>query len=233
MGPVGDFMKPFARDITVSILASKGTGKSVFLAYGLNAWPRGVLIDMLGVYNPISNYKTAIVPNSAYFKTPEAFIDQDLKKIPEKKYIISLAQYTKQELIDQSDDLFRYLYSKNPYGAGNFPIFIDEAMDLANQNGKTSYELIRTAKNGRNFGIRPLVIASQRPQNVDKTIFDLSDTFYVSQQRSPKTIEYINKIVDQDISEQLRTIQPREFLRFDGTSLTKIKVPFYKFAFKQ
>lgn len=226
-------MKPFEKDITTSILASKGSGKSVFLAHALNTWHRGILIDMLGVYNPNSNYKTAIVPNSAYFTSPEAFINQDLKKLTEKKYVISLAQYTKQELIDQSDDLFRYLYSKNPYGTGSYPIFIDEVMDLANQNGKTSYELIRVAKNGRNFGIRPLVIASQRPQNVDKTIFDLSDTFYVSQQRSPKTIEYINKIVDDDISEQLRTIKPREFLRFDGTTLTKIKVPFYKFAFKQ
>lgn len=226
-------MRPFEKDVTASILAAKGTGKSVFLAHALNVWHRGILIDMLGVYNPGSNYKTAIVPNSAYFTSPESFINQNLKKIPEQKYVISLAQYTKQELIDQSDDLFRYLYSKNPYGTGNYPIFIDEVMDLANQNGKTSYELIRVAKNGRNFGIRPLVIASQRPQNVDKTIFDLSDTFYVSQQRSPKTIEYINKIVDDDISEQLRTIKPREFLRFDGTTLTKIKVPFYKFAFKQ
>lgn len=226
-------VRPFDKDITASILAAKGSGKSVFLAHGLNAWPRGVLIDMLGVYNPASNYKTAIVPNSAYFTTPEAFIDQDLKKIPEKKYIISLAQYTKQELIDKADDLFRYLYSKNPYGSGNFPIFIDEVMDLANQNGKTSYELIRTAKNGRNFGIRPLVIASQRPQNVDKTIFDLSDTFYVSQQRSPKTIDYINTIVDQDISQDLRTIKPREFMRFDGITLTRLKVPYYKYAFKQ
>ena len=60
-------MKPFEQDITASILAAKGSGKSVFLAYALDAWPRGVLIDMLGVYNPASNYKTAIVPNSAYF----------------------------------------------------------------------------------------------------------------------------------------------------------------------
>jgi hypothetical protein len=227
-------IKPFEEDTTAAGMAAKGSGKSVFLAYALACWDRGILVDMLGVFNPKSDYKTAIVPDSIYFKNPDSFISKfkDLKKYPEKKYIIDLSHYTKLELIEEADKLFGFLYKNNPYGKGHYPLLVDEIMDIANEQGKTSYELIRTFKNGRNFGIKPMVVMTQRPQNTDKTIYELADAYYISKQMGKNTLKYINDIVQEDISKQVKQIPKRHFIRYDG-EIQLIEVPFYSYAFEQ
>lgn len=228
--------KPFENDTTSAGMAAKGSGKSVFLAYALSCWDKGILIDMLGVYNPRSNYKTAIVPDSVYFKSPDAFIKycnkKNVSKNPEKRFIIDLSHYTKMELIEEADKLFGYLYKHNPYGKGHYPLFVDEIMDIANQQGQTSYELIRLFKNGRNFGVKPMVVMTQRPQNTDKTIYELADAYYISKQMGLRTLKYINEIVQEDISQQVKTIPQRHFIRYDG-NMQLIQVPNYPYAFSQ
>jgi len=54
-------------EITVSIIAAKGQGKSVFLASELNKLKKGILLDTIGIFDPRSRFKTAVIPHSSYF----------------------------------------------------------------------------------------------------------------------------------------------------------------------
>lgn len=222
----------FENDITSAILAAKGSGKTVMLATMLNRLPKGILFDMLGVLNPRSNFKTAIIPNSAYFTSVNAFISGH-RKVPEKKYVINLSDYLGESLINATDTLCDYIMGSFPY----YPVLVDEVADIIPQAGQISYSFHRMVKNGRNYGIRPIIFASQRPQNVNKNVLDLCDNFYVSMQRAPRSIEYILDIIDQkgsdEMASQIRQLDKREFIKFDGRNLTKFRVPTYKFAFKQ
>lgn len=223
---------PYTKDkVTVSILAAKGSGKSVLLASLLNEMSSGILIDMLGVFNPRRNYKTAIVPGSVYYESIEAFLEY-YHQVPESKHIIDMSSYVGDGLIDASDKLCEYLIK-----SGRMALLIDEVADISPEAGKGSTEFHRLVKNGRNYGIRPIIMATQRPQSTQKKVLDLSDTFYVSTQRAPRTVEYILDILDKkgdkETATKIRSLQHREFLEFNGDKIQAFKVPAYRYAFKQ
>lgn len=225
-------MIEYEKDITSCILAAKGSGKSVMLAVMLNKLKKGVLIDMLGVFNPRNSYKTAIIPNTAYYDSVDSFL-ANYKSAPEKKHVIDFSKYIGEELIEEADKLFSFIYQNVP----NMPVLMDEVADIMPQMGKGSIELHRLIKNGRNFGLRPIIFATQRPQSVNKSIFDLCDNFYISRQRAPKTIEYILDVLDKkgdkETASQLRKLKPRQFIKFDGEEMHPFTVETYKYAFKQ
>jgi len=223
----------FKNDITSCILGAKGSGKSVLLAIMVYLFPgKCVLLDMLGVYNPEAKRKTAVIPNSYYFLTVKEFIKY-YKDIPKNgKCVINMSEYIGEELIQAVDALCKFLMDKKD----DIALFSDEAADFMPQQGKTSYWFHQLAKNGRNYGIQPIVFATQRPQSVDKSVFDLCDKFYISKQRAPRTVEYILDIVDaKGDKEMLHTInqlQSRQFLVYDG-DIEFMQVPNYPYAFAQ
>lgn len=217
------------KEITVSIIAAKGQGKSVFLASELNKLKKGILIDTIGVFDPRSRFKTAVVPNSSYFETPTAYINT--KKKP-KKSVIDFSRFIGNEVIKEMDTLAAYIYQNVP----NMPVLIDEVADIMPLQGG-SKELHRLIKNGRNHGNKPFVFATQRPQNMNKNIFDLCDVFFISMQRAPRTVEYISNLVDlrgdKSFSQKIKGLKRREFLKYDGEKISTYRVPVYKYAFKQ
>ena len=216
-------------DITVSIIAAKGQGKSVFLASELDKLKKGLLIDTIGVFDPRSRFKTAVIPSSSYFESPTAYIQTDKKP---KKSVIDFSGFIGSELIEEMDVLSAYIYQNIP----NMPVLIDEVADIMPLHGG-SKDLHRLIKNGRNHGNKPFVFATQRPQNTNKNIFDLCDVFFVSMQRAPRTVEYIADLVDlrgdKDFVKKIKSLKQREFLRYDGLKTTSYRVPLYKYAFKQ
>lgn len=223
----------YKNEITTAIIAAKGQGKSVMLASYLNRLTQGILIDMIGVFNPRSQFKTAVVPNSTYFLNPEAFLKTARKgKIP-KKSVVNFGDLVGEELTEEADKLFRFIYQNVP----KMPILVDEIADIMPLMGTGSNEFHRLVKNGRNHGNKPIVIATQRPQNTSKQIFDLCDTFYLSSQKAPRTIEYILNLIDEkgntEMGKKIKTLKTRQFLRYDGEKLENYKEPVYKYAFKQ
>ncbi|MDD3399395.1 MAG: hypothetical protein PHW93_07365 [Candidatus Methanomethylophilaceae archaeon] len=217
------------KEITVSIIAAKGQGKSVFLASELNKLKKGILIDTIGVFDPRSRFKTAVVPNSSYFESPAAYIKTDKKP---KKSVIDFSGFIGSELVEKMDVLAAYIYQNIP----NMPVLIDEVADIMPLQGG-SKELHRLIKNGRNHGNKPFVFATQRPQNMNKNIFDLCDVFFVSMQRAPRTVEYIADLADlrgdKEFVKKIKSLKQREFLRYDGVKIDSYRVPIYKYAFKQ
>lgn len=219
--------------ITGAFLAAKGSGKSVALAMILNNAKSGILIDMLGVYNPRNRKKTAIVPNSAYYNDVDSFI-KNYKDVPEKKHIINFGEYVShEEIINAADKLSSFIYNNIP----DIMVLCDEVADIMPQSKRGSNEFHRLVKNGRNRGIYPVIMATQRPQSTDKSVFDLCDTFFVSLQRAPKTIDYILDILDRrgdkETGTKIRQLKARQFLKYDGENLENINIQNYKYAFKQ
>lgn len=224
----------YKNEITTAIIAAKGSGKSVMLATYLNNMERGILFDMVGIFNPRSSFKTAVVPSSTYFMHPDDFIEvlHKEKAIP-RKSIVNFGDLVGEELIEYSDMISEIIYKTIP----RMPVLVDEVADIMPVMGAGSREFHRLVKNGRNHGNRPIVFATQRPQNTSKQIFDLCDTFYVSMQRAPRTIEYILELLDEKgnatLATEIRQLKPREFLRYAGGDISRIKIPTYRYAFKQ
>ena len=221
-------------DITNAVLGAKGSGKSVLLAHFLTeSNKKHILLDMLGVYNPKNEFKTAVVPLSYYCINVDAFIKTYSKFPSDAKIIIDMSEYTQDDLVPATDALCVFLMD-NKIKCG---FMSDEVADIMPQMGRGSIQLHRLIKNGRNYGIRPVTIATQRPQSVNKSIFDLCDKFLVSVQRAPRTVDYIADILDiggdENIKTEIKQLKQREFLIYNGESIKNWTVPEYKYAFKQ
>jgi hypothetical protein len=227
-------MFDFKEDITSAIVAAKGSGKSVMLASMLNELEQGILIDTIGVFNPRSEFKTAVIPDSTYFTNPALFIEFVRKnsKVP-KKTVINFGDLVGEEITENADILFSFIYQNVPH----MPILLDEIADIMPLLGVGSSEFHRLVKNGRNHGNKPVIFATQRPQNMSKQVFDLCDNFYLSMQRAPRTIDYIidlmDKKGDENIKQEIKNLQPRHFLKYNGVETINVEVPKYKYAFKQ
>lgn len=222
-------------DITDCILGSKGSGKTVLLASLMESFKgkRSVFLDVLGVLNPRNNFKSAVVPNSYYCVSGDDFLSNFDKFPKNAKIVIDLEKYIGEDLIYIVDVIcLKILESRIPTA-----VFSDEVADFMNQSGSSSHYFHLMVKNGRNYGIKPVVFATQRPQSVNKNVFDLCDRFFISAQKAPRTIDYIADILggagDKDIKERIRKLEKRQFLIYDGTQTTLFKVPEYPYAFQQ
>jgi len=220
--------------ITTCVLGAKGSGKSVMLAdMALQRTETTFLIDVLGVYNPRNNYKTAVIPHSYYVVGVDNYIRISEKYPVGAKIVIDFSEYFDDSLIEAMDSLCNHILTKHIKCA----FISDEIADYMPESARGSRACHRLIKNGRNFGVKPAIIATQRPQSVNKKIFDLCDVFYISQQRAPRTIDYILDIIDRRGDKAMKTeiskLKPREFFRYDGESLEKIRMREYPYAFKQ
>lgn len=228
-------MIEYKNDITSCILGAKGSGKTVLLAYMQHKYNTGssILFDTIGVLNPRSQHRSAVVPNSIYFMNPESFIAH-FEKLPKKyKAIINFENYIGEDLIEAVNKVCTLLYTSK----SKVMLLSDEVADIIPQTAKGSKKFELLVKNGRNYGIKPVIIATQRPQSVHKAVFDLCDNFYISSQKAPRTIDYITDIIDMRGNDEIRKtimhLKPRQFLKFDGAKLQKFTNPQYKYAHKQ
>ena len=220
--------------ITGCILGAKGTGKSVFLGKMLNDTNKKmILFDILGVFNPRAKFRTAVIPNSYYCMDVDSFLS-NFDKFPDNaKIVLNCENYINDELIDVFDRVSDFLMSRKEA----IGVLSDEIADVMPNNARGSKQFHRMVKNGRNYGIKPVIFATQRPQSVSKNIFDLCDEFFISKQKAPRTIEYIKNILDVSgdtkIETEIINLKTREFLITSDNSVKKYTVPEYKYAFKQ
>lgn len=217
--------------ITGCILGAKGSGKSVFLAKMLNDTNKKmILFDILGVFNPRAKFRTAVIPNSYYVMDVDSLLDNFDKFPRNAKIVLNCENYINDELIDVFDRVSNFLMNrKQPIG-----VLSDEIADVMANMSNGSKQFHRLVKNGRNYGIKPVIFATQRPQSVSKNIFDLCDVFFISKQTAPRTIEYIKNILDVSgdtkMEKQITNLKTREFLITNGNSVQKYTVPYWKYC---
>jgi DNA helicase HerA-like ATPase len=107
-------------------------------------------------------------------------------------------------------------------GRGEFPVVLvlEEAQNYIREGGKPEDESIskkvfeRIAREGRKFGLG-LVVASQRPSEMSKTVLSQCNSFIVHRLQNPEDLRYFREIVPgiyNQLLDQLPALAPRNAL---------------------
>ncbi len=107
-------------------------------------------------------------------------------------------------------------------GRGEFPVVLvlEEAQNYIRENKKAEEDSIskqvfeRIAREGRKFGLG-LVVASQRPSEMSKTVLSQCNSFIVHRLQNPEDLRYFKEIVPGiygQLLEQLPALAPRNAL---------------------
>lgn len=157
---------------TIGIVGQKGTGKTRYaLQLANQAGINIVYVDPVGIAVKYKLMKGAyvIVKGLTDFRSLKGQLANK-----RQNYVFDVSYLRRDELIVFMDMLSRVLLE-----VGNYGLFIDEAPEFLPQGGSKYYseELERTIRIGRNFGIRPILLITQRPQRIDKNAFALCDCY--------------------------------------------------------
>lgn len=225
----------FEDSATSSVIAGKGGGKTGLLASEANKMPKFVFVDTIGVLNPRNENRSAIIPNSNYFLHSEKgsavdnFKSWQSDPIAQKhdRHILDLSEAEDKK--EEVEKLAAFLLQLGKKGKG-YPLIIDEISLIAPQSERAGSVLKNLFIIGRNFQIKPMIIATQRPQNTDKELLELSDEYYLGYNKGYNTTEMLGKLADMDPS-IFKKLKPRQFYVL-GTE-TVYNVPFYRYANQQ
>ena len=219
----------FKEDYGVTILAEKGSGKTILLASEADKFNKFVFVDVLGVLNPESNYRSGIIPRSHYWHSVNDFIDNVIKDRNESgidRHVINFAE--SEDEPGDIDKLAHFLITQGKNGHG-YPLFVDEADDVLPE-GKTGLNAIKIVKNGRNYGIKPFVCATQRPQGAAKKVIELAGRWLIGGETGYNTLKHVTAITGAN-EEVFKNMKPRHF--YDTKTNKIMKVANYRYAVKQ
>jgi DNA helicase HerA-like ATPase len=107
-------------------------------------------------------------------------------------------------------------------GRGEFPVvlILEEAQNYIREGGRNEEDSIskqvfeRIAREGRKFGLG-LVVASQRPSELSKTVLSQCNSFIVHRLQNPEDLRYFREIVPGiygQLLDQLPALAPRSAL---------------------
>ena len=224
---------------TLTILGEKESGKSVLdimIADALNT-PRVIVWDMLGVFNPENQNKTAVLsPPSVYYDTPQAFMS-NFQKDTQKHVINFLKIRNKKELVETANKVIQFIEKICKNDNKQTAVIIDEAADIIPQKGLKADDVEYNIKNGRNWRMNPIILTTQRPQTVDKDDLELSNAYFIFTQLGENTLERLVDITNaenrQEMKSILRGLPKRHVLYVKKNEYKILKIPEYKNAFKQ
>ncbi len=156
-------------------MGQKGTGKTfaaAILGHCINK--KVFYIDTVGVWS-----KLKLIPGAAYVKMGKVGENKLWKTFNTcyskyKAVVLDLSYYIQSELVDFMNSFCRWALT-----IGNMAVIVDEVGDYCPQYREVySVELERLVRIGRNYGVEPIIMITQRPQKVNKEILALSD-FYI------------------------------------------------------
>ena len=168
--------KEILESTTISIFGRKGLGKTVGSSILINNLEKETLVfDITGAYT-----KDTLVKDALYLTIDTRVDNSVLKLILEQfkehqKIVLDMSRLTRRELVEFTELMFKLINS-----VGDVAVVIDEVGEVASQQREYySPELERCVRIGRNYGIKPFIMITQRTQKVDKNILALSDYYIV------------------------------------------------------
>ena len=222
----------------LDIIGGKGSGKTNLAAAKANEMTDFIFIDTLGVLHPKNEYRSARIPNTSYYGTPknnngdsvDMFFYAQSKTTIKRRHVIDFSEFiTLEERQDAINRISLWILRESKRG-NVYPLIVDEIADYAPEGKEPPEALHRLVKNGRNYGIYPVVLITQRPQSTSKQLLDLADCYVIGRQQGPRTIETIQKIADLD-DDLLKNLQPRQFYISEEKGI--YEAPYYRFSKKQ
>lgn len=164
---------------TVSVMGLKGSGKTYGLVVMAKQIEKRVFIfDTLGAIsrNQLIKGKSVIYVRMA--KLPEGKLRRHFDQ-----FYISKAHYIVFDLSDMIPEELVYfgdVFSTWAIKKGNMAVIIDEIVDYCPQSGSPySIDIQRLWRAGRNYGIYPVIMATQRPQEADKKILAHAQIYFI------------------------------------------------------
>lgn len=169
-------LKEVLDNTTFCIMGQKGSGKTYGMMYIGNAiYDKPVFyFDTLGA---ISRSGVCRCPNVV--DVPRKFDVKALNRVFEDCLrrggaIFNLSGLVNKELVQFADLFCQWAMQRRTPMA----LLVDEIADYCPQSKEYySVELERVWRDGRNYGIRPVGMATQRPQKAHKDLLALSDVF--------------------------------------------------------
>jgi len=156
------------------------------------------------------NRVTANILLQDIINTEENIVDDILDS--DDEIIIIEADFDRREL-----DILIFIFSKLLYkraveddGQNNIVVVFEEAHRYINEDDAGDYSLgnfyiERLAREGRKFSLS-LVISSQRPSELSKTVLSQCNSFIIHRITNKNDLEFVSKVVRADNSELLKVI---------------------------
>jgi len=222
---------------TCTVLAEKESGKTILIASEANKLDSFVVVDVLGVLDKEKRYRSGHIPRSNYHRADRNSegdaVDMFIQWEPHttlKRHVIDFSDFvTKEEAVEAMEKLSAYLLMIAKNGRP-YPVFIDEVQEVCPQLERAGHHTLKLFKTGRNYGIRPIVAATQRPESTDKEIIEVAHAFLIGGEKGLNTVEKVGKIAGVDI-EVFKKMPRRSFY---NTATNKIFTnPNYRYANKQ
>lgn len=187
----------------ISILGSRGCGKSFLCKNVQRVFPKVVVIDTLKEYTPEEEAKRGGVIFDNFEVFAEALFEAKSKRKKRFRFIFQFdVEEENKELI--FDQLLRVLYK-----CGNLMIVIEEV-----QLHATTHKLPFWFKNclltGRHQNLS-IAITTQRPGELNKTILSQCNHIFAGQMHEKNDLKYVSNFLGTD-SEKLSNLEKRKFL---------------------
>ncbi len=183
------------------VIKTKGDGKD----FSFSQWSNWV--------SPMVNRINVLVENEALIRiinTEENIVNNIFDG--DDEITIIEADYDRKEL-----DILIFIFSKLLYkraiddnGKNNIVVVFEEAHRYINEDDAKQYSLgnfyiERLAREGRKFSLS-LVISSQRPSELSKTVLSQCNSFIIHRITNKSDLEFVSKVVRADNSELLKVI---------------------------
>jgi len=192
-------IKKILEEPTISFLGNKGRGKTVGAAILVNNMEGDVLIvDTVGAFSMNKLIKKA------------KYLEVDVRKFSKKTAMEIFKQFKEnrrvvlnvQKLTSKEKIAFSECVCAMAMELGDLGFVVDEVGEIVSQQGESySTEYERLVRVGRNYGVRPVVQITQRPQKVDKNVLALTDYYMVMGLSHNLDLEAVRNLIGQDTYE--------------------------------
>lgn len=190
----------------IVIFGQRGCGKTFLNKMIQTAWPRRVIIDIMGEYDREKSVFT-------FEDFSEKLIEYEKNKTPEFELIF---QFDPEDEVSEKNfnEIMRLCYY-----FGNIQIVIEEIQEFC-----TPHEIPKWLRNcyltGRHHNIS-IICTSQRPAFVNKTVVALSDHKFLGRCSEANDLNYLSSIVGRENTQKLTQLPNRNFFHYskDGVIL--------------
>ena len=186
---------------TISYIGQKGSGKTFLMMASLNEInDRNVLFfDTLGVLTPQRHKNVIFIknikPNIKNYREIIKMLDKFRWDSGKVKIVFNLKEFDVSDLVLFLDTVSLFVLDRKI----KCGFMVDEISDYCRQGKRQPYPKVfeRLVRVGRNFGITPVIMATQRPQLTEKDVLALCDCYVIFRLMYSLDREKIRELVGQ------------------------------------
>lgn len=214
---------------TITVMGLKNSGKTYATAIMAQLIDKQVFVfDTLGAMSRkklLSNASyigISEASNVTYLKLFEQVRKEFLKGNTKRKSIVfNLSYFDEDQLVSFADIFYAWAIKR-----GGFAVVVDEIVDYCPEGaGKYSQGLRRLWRAGRNYGIWPVILTTQRPQEASKKLLAQSQIYFIMKLAHQLDREKIKQLIAikftedwEKIEREIMALPQKEVFIFDAVT---------------